>query len=39
MEFWLIEYEITGKEQRYGPFFVAAPLPHATFLPLVITVR
>lgn len=36
MEFWLIEYEITGKENRYGPFYVTPLLPQKTFLPLVV---
>jgi len=35
MKFWLIEYEISGKENRYGPFYVTLPLPQKAFLPLV----
>ncbi|MCE7982230.1 MAG: hypothetical protein DYG89_13625 [Caldilinea sp. CFX5] len=38
MEFWLVEYEVTGKENRYGPFYVTSPLARKTFLPLVVTV-
>lgn len=38
MEFWLIEYEVTGKENRYGPFYLTPALARKAFLPLVITV-
>lgn len=37
MEFWLLEYEITGKEQRYGPFYMTPPMTGKAFLPLVVT--
>lgn len=37
MEFWLVEYEVTGKENRYGPFYVMPPFAGKTFLPLVVT--
>ncbi len=37
MEFWLAEYEVTGKENHYGPFYVTLPLTQKAFLPLVAT--
>lgn len=36
MEFWLVEYEITGKENRYGPFYVTQPAAPNLFLPLIV---
>lgn len=36
MEFWLVEYEVTGKENQYGPFYVTPPLARKAFLPLVL---
>lgn len=36
-EFWLVEYEITGKENTYGPFYAAPLLKTRTFLPFAAT--
>lgn len=36
IRFWLVEYEITGKENRYGPFGVTQIVRQVTFLPLFI---
>jgi len=36
MEFWLVEYEITGKQNYYGPFRVGETTITTLFLPLVM---
>jgi hypothetical protein len=36
MEFWLVEYELGGKQNLYGPFHVAAPFTRQLFLPLIV---
>lgn len=35
MIFWLIEYEVNGAQNRYGPISVAPPLATRSFLPLI----
>lgn len=34
--FWLVEYEINGNQNRYGPFAVASSLSTRLFLPLIV---
>ena len=36
MEFWLVEYELGGKQNLYGPFQVAEPARVQLFLPLIV---
>ncbi len=36
MEFWLVEYEISGKENYYGPFRVGQTTISTLFLPLIV---
>lgn len=37
MEFWLVEYEITSKQNTYGPFYAAPLLRTRAFLPIAAT--
>lgn len=36
MEFWLIEHEISGKQNPYGPFALATAFSQKAFLPLML---
>lgn len=36
LSFWLVEYEFTGTQHRYGPISVAPALSERWFLPLIV---